>query len=63
MTYLPTAEGWLYLACWLDLATREVVGYLTPAETSSGINTPSRHNRRVSKITGKLQPSQYPWRG
>jgi putative transposase len=21
------AEGWLYLACWLDLATREVVGY------------------------------------
>ncbi|MGW7386753.1 IS3 family transposase [Streptomyces sp. NPDC054794] len=27
ITYLPTAEGWLYLACWLDLATREVVGY------------------------------------
>ncbi|MEB3961462.1 IS3 family transposase [Streptomyces kunmingensis] len=26
ITYLPTAEGWLYLACWLDLATREVVG-------------------------------------
>ncbi|MFF8989010.1 IS3 family transposase [Streptomyces sp. NPDC014983] len=22
ITYLPTAEGWLYLACWLDLATR-----------------------------------------
>ncbi|MFF1542192.1 IS3 family transposase [Streptomyces sp. NPDC058291] len=27
ITYLPTAEGRLYLACWLDLATREVVGY------------------------------------
>ncbi|WP_343308471.1 IS3 family transposase, partial [Streptomyces sp. SID5770] len=27
ITYLPTTEGWLYLACWLDLATREVVGY------------------------------------
>ncbi|MER6434587.1 IS3 family transposase [Streptomyces sp900105245] len=27
ITYLPTAEGWLYLACWLDLATRKVVGY------------------------------------
>ncbi|MET9325029.1 IS3 family transposase [Streptomyces sp. NPDC003038] len=27
ITYLPTAEGWLYLACWLDPATREVVGY------------------------------------
>ncbi|GAA5210813.1 hypothetical protein GCM10023323_39940 [Streptomyces thinghirensis] len=27
ITYLPIAEGWLYLACWLDLAAREVVGY------------------------------------
>ncbi|WP_033257441.1 IS3 family transposase [Kitasatospora phosalacinea] len=27
ITYLLTEEGWLYLACWLDLATREVVGY------------------------------------
>ncbi|MGY0063382.1 IS3 family transposase [Streptomyces sp. LZ34] len=27
ITYLPTREGWLYLACWLDLAAREVVGY------------------------------------
>ncbi len=27
ITYLPIAEGWLYLACWLDLASREVVGY------------------------------------
>lgn len=27
ITYLPTAEGWLHLARWLDLATREVVGY------------------------------------
>ncbi|WP_176986494.1 DDE-type integrase/transposase/recombinase [Streptomyces sp. 2231.1] len=27
ITYLPTAEGWLYVACCLDLATREVVGY------------------------------------
>ncbi|MGW3430954.1 DDE-type integrase/transposase/recombinase [Streptomyces melanosporofaciens] len=27
ITYLPTAEGWLYLARWLGLATGEVVGY------------------------------------
>ncbi|MFJ1732864.1 IS3 family transposase [Streptomyces sp. NPDC088254] len=27
ITCLPNAEGWLYLACRLDLATREVVGY------------------------------------
>ncbi|MFJ1885781.1 IS3 family transposase [Streptomyces sp. NPDC088137] len=27
ITYIPTAEVWLYLASWLDLATREVIGY------------------------------------
>ncbi|MFC9285844.1 IS3 family transposase [Streptomyces sp. NPDC057052] len=27
ITARPTGEGWLYLACRLDLATREVVGY------------------------------------
>ena len=27
ITALPTGEGWLYLACRLDLATREAVGY------------------------------------
>ncbi|MGW9453330.1 IS3 family transposase [Streptomyces sp. NPDC055632] len=27
ITTLPTGEGRLHLACWLDLATREVVGY------------------------------------
>ncbi|MFF4378291.1 hypothetical protein [Kitasatospora sp. NPDC001547] len=27
ITCLPTGEGWYYLACRLDLATREVVGY------------------------------------
>ncbi|MEU3279924.1 DDE-type integrase/transposase/recombinase [Streptomyces antibioticus] len=27
ITYLPTPECWLCLACRLDLATREIVGY------------------------------------
>nr|WSX54149.1 IS3 family transposase [Streptomyces sp. NBC_00974] len=27
ITHIPTAEGWLYLASWLDLATREIIGY------------------------------------
>jgi putative transposase len=27
ITYIPTAEGWLYLASRLDLATREIIGY------------------------------------
>jgi putative transposase len=27
MTYIPTGEGWLYMAAVLDLATRKVVGW------------------------------------
>jgi len=27
ITYVPTAEGWLYLACVMDLGTRAVVGW------------------------------------
>ncbi|MFE7156873.1 IS3 family transposase [Streptomyces sp. NPDC057636] len=27
ITYIPTGKGWLYLATWLDLATREIVRY------------------------------------
>ncbi|MFE2713945.1 IS3 family transposase [Streptomyces mirabilis] len=27
ITCIPTAEGWLCLASWLDLATRDVIGY------------------------------------
>ncbi len=27
ITYVPTAQGWLYLACVLDLGTRAVVGW------------------------------------
>jgi transposase InsO family protein len=28
ITYLPTAEGWLYLSCFLDLCSRKVVGWV-----------------------------------
>jgi transposase InsO family protein len=29
LTYLPTREGWLYLAAIIDLTTREIVGWAT----------------------------------
>lgn len=35
ITYLPTAEGWLYLACELDLCSRRVTGWATRADLSS----------------------------
>lgn len=27
VTYIPTAAGWLYLAGWIDLATKELIGW------------------------------------
>ena len=27
VTYIPTGDGWLYLAGWIDLATRELIGW------------------------------------
>lgn len=36
ITYLPTADGWLYLAVVLDLFSRRVVGWATSARLSGG---------------------------
>ncbi len=27
ITYLPTTQGWAYLAVWIDLFSRRVVGF------------------------------------
>ena len=50
ITYLPTAEGWLYLACRPDLVTREVVGYAMADHHST--------LRSVSGSLIELQPSK-----
>jgi putative transposase len=34
ITYLPTIEGWWYLATVIDLATREVIGYAMATTTA-----------------------------
>lgn len=40
ITYLPTREGWLYLAVVLDLATRAVIGWsLRPSLHAEGAQT------------------------
>ncbi|MEW2490309.1 IS3 family transposase [Streptomyces sp. NPDC048411] len=74
ITCLPTTEGWLYLACWLDLATREVVGYamadhhraelvvdaLDMAHGRSGLE-PGRDNRDLELTSPALRaPSTAP---
>ena len=37
LTYVPTAEGWLYLAVILDLASRRVVGWATADHLGHGL--------------------------
>ena len=40
ITYLPTAEGWLYLAVVLDLYSRRIVGWsLEPSQGTGMANT------------------------
>jgi hypothetical protein len=61
ITFLPTDEGRLQLACWPALATREVVGY-APATTtapSSSIETfYDRRRLRKHKVCGYLTPAE-----
>lgn len=37
LTYIPTREGWLFLAVLLDLATRRVVGWATSATLATAL--------------------------
>ena len=37
ITYLPTAEGWLYLAAVIDLFNREVIGYAMAEHMRAGL--------------------------
>jgi len=37
ITYLPTAEGWLYLATVIDLHNREVIGYAMAQHMRAGL--------------------------
>lgn len=37
ITYVPTAEGWLYLAIYLDVFTRKIVGYAMDEHLRTGL--------------------------
>ncbi|WP_443069310.1 DDE-type integrase/transposase/recombinase [Streptomyces sp. NBC_01362] len=54
ITALPTSEGWLYLACWLDLATREVVGYSMADHHRAGLVIDAL---KMAAGRGRLRPA------
>ncbi len=37
ITYIPTGEGWLYLACVMDLASRRIVGWSMSERINAGL--------------------------
>lgn len=43
LTYIPTREGWLFLAVLLDLATRRVVGWATGATLATTLPLAALH--------------------
>ncbi|MFC8016443.1 IS3 family transposase [Streptomyces cinereoruber] len=53
ITYIPTGEGWLYLATWLDLATREIVGYSMADHHRAGLVVDALH---MAAGRGRLKP-------
>jgi len=46
LTYIPTREGWLFLAGLLDLATRRVVGWATGATLATTLPLAARRQAR-----------------
>lgn len=65
ITYLPTLEGWLYLATVIDLATREVIGYAMAEHMRAGLVTDAieaaakRHRLEPDCIFHSDRGSQY----
>ncbi|WP_326793310.1 IS3 family transposase [Streptomyces sp. NBC_00841] len=53
ITYIPTDEGWLYLATWLDLATCEIVGYSMADHHRAGLVVDAL---TMAARRGRLQP-------
>jgi len=54
ITYLPTVEGWWYLATVIDLATREVIGYAMADHHRAELVTDAL---RMAAGRGDLKPS------
>jgi len=49
ITYIPTAEGWLYLAVILDLFSRKVIGWAVDKELNTGLIIKALNNARIAR--------------
>jgi len=49
ITYIPTAEGWLYLATVMDLFSRKIIGWATDKELASGLIIKALNNVQMAR--------------
>ncbi len=54
LTYIPTDEGWLYLAAIKDLYTCEIVGYAMGERMTQTLDRQRRHSK-----LGNLSPATF----
>ncbi len=65
ITYVPTDEGWLYLATWIDLCSRKIVGWSMSSRMTSDLVVNAfrmahfRQNRQAPNIVHSDRGSQY----
>jgi putative transposase len=61
ITYIPTQEGWLYLATTLDLYSRKIVGWAMDERMQKGLVIRALqmalHNRQPSPLQRLMHPS------
>ena len=53
LTCVPTIEGWRYLTTWMDLATREIIGYSMADHHRAGLVADIRG---LAGDLGRLEP-------
>lgn len=53
VTYISTADGWLYLAGWIDLATKELIGWSMGDHHDAGLVAAALE---MARERGDLQP-------
>lgn len=65
ITYIATEEGWLYLAAWIDLCTRKVVGWSMASRMTADLVVDAfrmaifRQKRQIPNIVHSDRGSQY----
>lgn len=61
LTYIPTGEGWLYLAAILDMHTRKIVGLVhAPDPAHRDRSRGSEHGHRAAAASARADPSLRP---